>query len=133
MVIDERALWLRGRGSKIDSGPREYDYTPGHYAVFSSPDSIKLDLLHRPRTVENACFRASVYANPEALVLPGQAVVSTDAHHPDETQSSATTAAGLPLFPDYAGADNSRAPRSDVVRSGRLVGTLETTASRRMR
>jgi glyoxylase I family protein len=48
-LIDERARWLRGRGATIESGPAEYDYTPGYYAVFFyDPDGIKLELLHRP-------------------------------------------------------------------------------------
>ncbi|MDX6673834.1 MAG: hypothetical protein QOH11_1252, partial [Solirubrobacteraceae bacterium] len=48
-VVDERAAWLRDRGAEVESGPREYDYTPGYYAVFFfDPDGIKLELLHRP-------------------------------------------------------------------------------------
>ncbi len=48
-VIDERAQWLRASGARIESGPSEYDYTPGYYAVFFyDPDGIKLELLHRP-------------------------------------------------------------------------------------
>jgi glyoxylase I family protein len=40
---------LRERGTRIESGPAEYDYTPGYYAVFFyDPDGIKLELLHRP-------------------------------------------------------------------------------------
>ena len=48
-VVDERAHWLAERGAAIESGPREYEYTPGYYAVFfHDPDGIKLELLHRP-------------------------------------------------------------------------------------
>jgi glyoxylase I family protein len=48
-VVDERARWLRDQGAEIESGPAEYDYTPGYYAVFfHDPDGIKLELLHRP-------------------------------------------------------------------------------------
>ena len=48
-VVDERAAWLRETGATIESGPREYDYTPGYYAVFfHDPDGIKLELVHRP-------------------------------------------------------------------------------------
>jgi len=48
-VVDERARWLADQGATIESGPREYDYTPGYYAVFFyDPDGIKLELLHRP-------------------------------------------------------------------------------------
>ena len=49
-VVDERAAWLRARGATIESGPEEYGYTPGYYAVFFyDPDGIKLELVHRPR------------------------------------------------------------------------------------
>lgn len=48
-TVDERAQWLREQGSPIESGPREYDYTPGYYAVFFyDPDGLKLELVHRP-------------------------------------------------------------------------------------
>jgi catechol 2,3-dioxygenase-like lactoylglutathione lyase family enzyme len=47
--VDERAAWLRERGAEIESGPREYEYTPGYYAVFFyDPDGIKLEIVHRP-------------------------------------------------------------------------------------
>jgi catechol 2,3-dioxygenase-like lactoylglutathione lyase family enzyme len=48
-VVDERSAWLRQQGATIESGPAEYGYTPGYYAVFFyDPDSIKLELVHRP-------------------------------------------------------------------------------------
>jgi len=48
-VVDERAAWLRSQGATIESGPEEYGYTPGYYAVFFfDPDAIKLELVHRP-------------------------------------------------------------------------------------
>lgn len=48
-TVDERAAWLREQGATIESGPREYAYTPGYYAVFfHDPDAIKLELVHRP-------------------------------------------------------------------------------------
>jgi glyoxylase I family protein len=48
-VVDERAEWLRAQGAEIESGPAEYDYTLGYYAVFFyDPDGLKLELLHRP-------------------------------------------------------------------------------------
>jgi len=48
-TVDERAAWLREQGAEIESGPEEYDYTPGYYAVFFyDPDGIKLELVHRP-------------------------------------------------------------------------------------
>ena len=47
--VDERAAWLREQGAGIESGPREYDYTPGYYAVFAyDPDGLKLEIVHRP-------------------------------------------------------------------------------------
>jgi glyoxylase I family protein len=47
--VDERADWLRERGTVIESGPEEYRYTPGYYAVFFfDPDGIKLEIVHRP-------------------------------------------------------------------------------------
>jgi glyoxylase I family protein len=47
-TVDERAAWLRERGAEIESGPAEYDYTPGYYAVFFyDPDAIKLEIVHR--------------------------------------------------------------------------------------
>ena len=52
-VVDERARWLREQGVEIESGPAEYDYTPGYYAVFFyDPDGIKLELLHRPGAID---------------------------------------------------------------------------------
>jgi catechol 2,3-dioxygenase-like lactoylglutathione lyase family enzyme len=48
-LVDERARWLLAQNATIESGPAEYDYTPGYYAVFFyDPDGIKLELLHRP-------------------------------------------------------------------------------------
>ncbi|MEA2143997.1 MAG: hypothetical protein QOI64_2427 [Solirubrobacteraceae bacterium] len=48
-IVDERAAWLRERGAVIESGPEEYDYAPGYYAVFFyDPDRIKLEIVHRP-------------------------------------------------------------------------------------
>ena len=48
-LVDERAAWLREQGAEIESGPREYDYIAGYYAVFfHDPDGIKLEILHVP-------------------------------------------------------------------------------------
>lgn len=49
-ALDERAAWLADQpGVAILSGPREFHYTPGYYAVFfTDPDAIKLELIHRP-------------------------------------------------------------------------------------
>jgi catechol 2,3-dioxygenase-like lactoylglutathione lyase family enzyme len=48
-AVDERAEWLRDRGAEIESGPQEYWYMPGYYAVFFyDPDGIKLEIVHVP-------------------------------------------------------------------------------------
>ena len=48
-AVDERAEWLRARGAEIESGPEEYAYLPGYYAVFFyDPDGIKLEIVHVP-------------------------------------------------------------------------------------
>jgi catechol 2,3-dioxygenase-like lactoylglutathione lyase family enzyme len=48
-TVDERARWLRERGAEIESGPAEYEYEPGYYAVFlHDPDGIKLEIVHAP-------------------------------------------------------------------------------------
>jgi catechol 2,3-dioxygenase-like lactoylglutathione lyase family enzyme len=47
--VDERAEWLRAGGAEIESGPQEYGYAPGYYAVFFyDPDGLKLELMHVP-------------------------------------------------------------------------------------
>jgi catechol 2,3-dioxygenase-like lactoylglutathione lyase family enzyme len=47
-VVDDRARWLRDDGATIESGPAEYDYSPGYYAVFFyDPDGIKLEIVNR--------------------------------------------------------------------------------------
>ncbi len=48
-VVDDRAQWARQNGVEIESGPQEYGYTPGYYAVFlHDPDGLKLEIVHRP-------------------------------------------------------------------------------------
>ena len=48
-MVDEVAAVAREAGGEIESGPREFDYTPGYYAVFvHDPDGIKLEFVHRP-------------------------------------------------------------------------------------
>src|SRR4051794_28565219 len=47
-TVDRIAHWAQERGAEIESGPREYDYTPGYYALFLyDPDGIKLEIVHR--------------------------------------------------------------------------------------
>ena len=48
-VVDERAAWARDTGAEIESGPQEYQYTEGYYALFlHDPDGLKLEIVHRP-------------------------------------------------------------------------------------
>jgi catechol 2,3-dioxygenase-like lactoylglutathione lyase family enzyme len=49
-VVDERADWLSVQPSvEIESGPEDYAYSPGYYAVFFyDPDGIKLEIVHVP-------------------------------------------------------------------------------------
>ena len=48
-VVNERAEWLRRAGAEIESGPEEYFYLPGYYAVFFyDPDGLKLEIVHIP-------------------------------------------------------------------------------------
>ena len=47
--VDALAGALAGAGLPVLHPPREYDYTPGYYAVFfADPDGIKLELVHIP-------------------------------------------------------------------------------------
>jgi glyoxylase I family protein len=49
-AVDERAGWLRNARAEIESGPQEYAYSLGYYAVFFyDPDGIKLEIVHVPR------------------------------------------------------------------------------------
>jgi catechol 2,3-dioxygenase-like lactoylglutathione lyase family enzyme len=49
-MVDERAEWLRENGAEIESGPKEYAYSLGYYAVFFyDPDGIKLEIVYVPR------------------------------------------------------------------------------------
>jgi glyoxylase I family protein len=48
-AVDERAQWVRDQDAEIESGPEEYGYTPGYYAVFFyDPDGIKLEIVFKP-------------------------------------------------------------------------------------
>jgi catechol 2,3-dioxygenase-like lactoylglutathione lyase family enzyme len=48
-LVDERADWLAANGAVIESGPKEYGYTLGYYAVFFyDPDGLKLEIVHIP-------------------------------------------------------------------------------------
>jgi glyoxylase I family protein len=48
-VVNERARWAADQGVTIESGPQEYGYAPGYYAVFLyDPDEIKLEIVYVP-------------------------------------------------------------------------------------
>jgi glyoxylase I family protein len=48
-AVNARADWLREQGAEIESGPEEYWYQPGYYAVFFyDPDGVKLEIVHVP-------------------------------------------------------------------------------------
>ena len=48
-AVDECADWLRENDAEIESGPEEYSYLPGYYAVFFyDPDGLKLEIVHTP-------------------------------------------------------------------------------------
>jgi glyoxylase I family protein len=48
-AVDERGEWLRAHAVEIESGPEEYAYLPGYYAVFFyDPDGMKLEIVHVP-------------------------------------------------------------------------------------
>ena len=48
-AVNERAAWLRAQGAEIESGPEEFAYLPGYYAVFFyDPDGMKLEIVHIP-------------------------------------------------------------------------------------
>ena len=49
-AVDRAALWARANDVEIESGPQEYAYQPGYYAVFLyDPDGIKVELMTRAR------------------------------------------------------------------------------------
>jgi glyoxylase I family protein len=48
-AVDERASWVITQGVEVESGPEEYWYSPGYYAVFFyDPDGMKLEIVHVP-------------------------------------------------------------------------------------
>jgi catechol 2,3-dioxygenase-like lactoylglutathione lyase family enzyme len=71
-TVDERAAWLREQGAQIESGPAQYGYSPGYYAVFFyDPDAIKLELVHRPAERDLALQIAQLSARLARLERPG--------------------------------------------------------------
>lgn len=48
-AVDRAGRWARERRVEIESGPQEYAYSPGYYALFLyDPDGIKIELMTRP-------------------------------------------------------------------------------------
>ena len=48
--VDAFHKFLESIAATILDPPREYDYTPGYYAVFfADPDGLKLEVVHEPR------------------------------------------------------------------------------------
>jgi catechol 2,3-dioxygenase-like lactoylglutathione lyase family enzyme len=49
-AVDRAARWARDHDVEIESGPQEYAYQPGYYAVFlNDPDGIKIEIMTRAR------------------------------------------------------------------------------------
>jgi glyoxylase I family protein len=49
-AVDRAARWAREGHVEVESGPREYAYAPGYYAVFLyDPDGIKIEVMTRAR------------------------------------------------------------------------------------
>jgi catechol 2,3-dioxygenase-like lactoylglutathione lyase family enzyme len=47
-AVDRVGVWAEREDVELESAPREYDYTPGYYAVFlHDPDGLKLEVVHR--------------------------------------------------------------------------------------
>jgi glyoxylase I family protein len=48
-AVDRAARWARERHVEVESGPQEYAYSPGYYALFlHDPDGIKIEVMTRP-------------------------------------------------------------------------------------
>jgi glyoxylase I family protein len=48
-AVDRAARWARQSRVEIESGPQQYAYSPGYYAVFLyDPDGIKIEVMTRP-------------------------------------------------------------------------------------
>jgi hypothetical protein len=48
-IVDKIGGWARDAAAETEGDPREYDYTPGYYALFvHDPDGIKLEFVRRP-------------------------------------------------------------------------------------
>jgi glyoxylase I family protein len=47
-AVDAVEKWIRETGASLESPSREYDYSPGYYAVFlHDPDGLKVEVVHR--------------------------------------------------------------------------------------
>jgi glyoxylase I family protein len=72
-VVEEVAKRARAAGAEIESEPREYDYTPGYYAVFlHDPDGIKLEFVHRPEEGDLVVRVAELEARLTELERPSR-------------------------------------------------------------
>ena len=74
-AVDRAAAWARDHGATIESGPEEYAYSPGYYAVFLyDPDGIKLEIVKRPsfspRVALWALRRSTTPFRPENVGRP---------------------------------------------------------------
>jgi glyoxylase I family protein len=48
-AVDRAGAWAEEQGAEVETPPREYDYTPGYYALFlHDPDGLKIEIVHRP-------------------------------------------------------------------------------------
>jgi glyoxylase I family protein len=67
-MVHERTAWLVEQGVAIESGPREYDYIPGYFAVFFyDPDGMKLEIVHVPDDPELAAMINDLHARVARL------------------------------------------------------------------
>ena len=67
-MVHERTAWLAEQGVTIESGPREYDYIPGYFAVFFyDPDGIKLEIVHVPADPDLAAMINDLHARVARL------------------------------------------------------------------
>jgi len=67
-MVHERTAWLAEQGVAIESGPREYEYIPGYFAVFFyDPDGIKLEIVHVPDDPELAAMINDLHARVARL------------------------------------------------------------------
>ena len=67
-AVDRAARWARDQDVEIESGPQEYAYQPGYYAVFMyDPDGIKVEIMTKSfiRTALDALRPSKTPFRPE--------------------------------------------------------------------